>query len=384
MAPITNPRIIFNDIPEGFPEIDKTLIYDTSQVIDLENEPLNGGFLVKTLDLSIDPYMRGRMRDPSVESYSPPFILGQPINGYGLGVVIRSENPDVKVGEYVYGSNIDHAQYFVRKDLISLEKVDNKYNLPTSVFVGALGMAGQTAFYAWHEFSHAKPGETVFVSAGAGTSRSYPFIYPDVPLMPNYRACRIVSQRAILYLPIDHIALPHSCSMVIQLAKKQGLKVIASAGSEDKIEFLKEIGTDIAFNYKTTNTLEVLKREGGIDLYWDNVGGETLEAALEAAKLNGRFIICGMISGYNSGDSVPVKNLWHIFSKSLTLSGFIVGRLAEKWGQKFREEMPARVASGEIKYREQIYEGLDKVPHAILDVQKGRNKAKAVVRVGLE
>ncbi|PPQ83872.1 hypothetical protein CVT24_006412 [Panaeolus cyanescens] len=344
MSPIPNPRILFNHIPEGFPEIDKTLIYDTTQTIDIDNVSLDGGFLVKTLDLSIDPYMRGRMRDPAIDSYLPAYPLGQPLNGFGLGVVIRSEHPEVKVGEYVCGFNVDHAHYFVRKDLFLLEKVDNKFNLPTSAFVGVLGMPGQTAFYAWHEYSHAKPGETVFVSAGAG--------------------------------PVG--------SLVIQLAKAQGLKVIASAGSEEKVAFLKEIGTDVAFNYKTTNTLEVLKKEGGIDVYWDNVGGETLEAALEAAKLNGRFIICGMISGYNSADGVPVRNLWQIFSKSLTLSGFIVNRLEERWGKKFREEIPARIASGEIKYREQIYEGLDKVPHAILDVQRGKNTAKAVVRVSKE
>ncbi|KAF9030648.1 alcohol dehydrogenase [Panaeolus papilionaceus] len=341
MSPITNARIIFNDIPEGFPVIGKTVLYDTTQQIDLESTPLDGGFLVKTLELSIDPYMRGRMRDPKEESYAPPFIIGQPLNGFGLGVVIRSENPDVSVGDHVYGFDTDHSQYFVRKNLQGLEKIDNKHNIPWSNYVGVLGMAGKTAFYAWNEFSHAKSGETVFVSGGAG--------------------------------PVG--------SFVIQLAKAQGLKVIASAGSTDKVAFLKEIGTDVAFNYKTENTLEVLKREGGIDIFWDNVGGSTLEAALEGAKLNGRFIECGMISTYNSTDGAPVKNLHHIFSKSLTLSGFIVARLESKWGSKFREEIPPKVASGEIKFREQVYNGLDQVPLAILEVQQGRNTAKAVVHV---
>ncbi|KAF9034806.1 hypothetical protein BJ165DRAFT_1409714 [Panaeolus papilionaceus] len=344
MAPITNARVIFNEIPECFPEIGKTLIYDTTtQQIDLENETLDGGFLAKTLSLSVDPYMRGRMRDANVESYLPAYTLGQPLNGFGVSVVVRSENPEVQVGDHLYGFFTSHSQYFVAKNLAGLEKIDNKYNLPWSNYNGVLGMPGQTAYYAWHEYSHAKPGETVFVSAGAG--------------------------------PVG--------SFVIQLAKAQGLKVIASAGSDDKVAFLKEIDTDVAFNYKTTNTLDVLKREGGIDIFWDNVGGPTLEAALEAAKLNGRFIECGMISGYNS-DGVPVRNLHHIFSKSLTLSGFIVGRLADRWGKKFREEIPPKVASGEIKHREQVYEGLDKLPQAILDVQQGRNTAKVIVKVAIQ
>ncbi|PPR08272.1 hypothetical protein CVT24_001112 [Panaeolus cyanescens] len=343
MAPVTNGRVLFNEVPTGFPEPGKTIVYDTTQKIDLDNEPLNGGFLVKVLELSVDPYMRGRMRHPSKKSYSPPFTLGAPLNGFGVGVVLRSEHADVKVGDHLYGFAFDHAQYFIRKTLDGLEKLDNPNNLPWSYFVGVLGMPGKTAHYAWNEYSHAKAGETVFVSTGAG--------------------------------PVG--------SLVIQLAKAQGLKVIGSAGSEDKVAFMKEIGADVAFNYKTTNTLEVLEREGGIDIYWDNVGGETLEAALEAAKNGARFIECGMISGYNSGGA-PVRNLFHVISKSITISGFIVGRLEGNWGKKFWQEVAPKVASGEIKHREHVYEGLDKLPQAILDVQQGNNTAKAVVHVARE
>jgi len=340
MAPTPNGRVLFNEIPTGFPEPGKATVYDTTQKIDLESEPLNGGFLVKVLELSIDPYMRGRMRDPSEKSYSPPFALGEPLGGFGVGVVLRSENADVQVGDHLYGFAVDHVHYFIRQKLDGLEKLDNPNNLPWSYFLGVLGMPGKTAFHAWNEFSHAKAGETVFVSAGAG--------------------------------PVG--------SLVIQLAKAQGLKVISSAGSEDKVAFMKEVGADVVFNYKTTNTLEVLEREGGIDIFWDNVGGETLEAALESAKLGARFIECGMIAGYNSGGA-PIKNLFHVISKSITISGFIVGRLEANWGQKFREQIPAKVASGEIKHREHVYEGLDQVPQAIYDVQTGKNTAKAIVRV---
>ncbi|KAF9040088.1 alcohol dehydrogenase [Panaeolus papilionaceus] len=343
MAPTLNARVIFNTIPQGFPEPGKTILHDDTQTIDLENVKLEGGFLVKVLELSVDPYFRGRMRDANIPSYTPAFTLGKPLDGYGVGVVVRSETPDVKIGDHVYGPNIEHQQYLIRKSLEGLEIIQNPNNLPWSLFVGVLGMPGKTAFYAWNEYSRAKSGETVFVSTGAG--------------------------------PVG--------SLVIQLAKAQGLKVIASAGSEDKVAFMKEIGADVAFNYKTTNTSEVLEREGGIDIYWDNVGGETLEAALEHAKMNARFIECGMISGYNNGGT-PIKNLSHVIAKSITISGFIVWRLEENWGKKFWEYVAPRVASGEIKYKEQVYNGLDKEPQAILDVQKGNNTGKVVIHVADE
>ncbi|KAF9470780.1 NAD(P)-binding protein, partial [Pholiota conissans] len=260
MAPIINGRILFNSVPTGFPEPGKTTIYDTTQTIDLESIALDGGVLIKVLELSVDPYMRGRMRDPSVKSYAPAFVIGEPTYGFGVGVVVRSENPAFKTNDHVYGI-LEHQHYIIKKDVSRIKVITNPNNLPWSTFIGVLGMPGRTAFMAWKEFSKAKPGETVFVSTGAG--------------------------------PVG--------SLVIQLAKKDGLKVIGSAGSEEKVQFMKEIGADVAFNYKTTKTAEVLEKEGPIDVYWDNVGGATLDAALEAASKGARFIECGMISTYNTG-----------------------------------------------------------------------------------
>ncbi|TFK33617.1 hypothetical protein BDQ12DRAFT_690946 [Crucibulum laeve] len=342
MASVTNGRVLFNSIPEGFPEPGKTVVYDTSENIDLDTVPLNGGFLLKTLDLSIDPYMRGRMRAPEKKSYSPPFLLNQPIDGYGVGVVLRSELPEVKAGDHLYGF-FKHVQYDVRTNLEGLSKLPNEHGLSWSVYVGAAGMPGKTAYMAWKEYSQAKKGETVFVSAGAG--------------------------------PVG--------SLVIQFAKADGLKVIGSAGSDEKVQFMKECGADVAFNYKTTNTKEVLEKEGPIDIFWDNVGGETLEAALEAANVNARFIECGMISGYNSGGA-PIRNLFHVVSKSISMHGFIVSRLEPKYGKEFYETIPHKLASGELKHREHVFDGLDKVGEALLAVQKGTNKAKAVVKVADE
>ncbi|PPQ97816.1 hypothetical protein CVT26_012916, partial [Gymnopilus dilepis] len=155
------------------------------------------------------------------------------IDGYAIGKVIRSENPQVKVGDHVYGY-LEFQNYSVRKDLTGLRIIENKEKLPWSLYVGVLGMPGKTAYMARKEYAQAKKGETVFVSAAAG--------------------------------PVG--------SFVIQLAKMDGLKTIGTAGTAEKVEFLKEIGTDVIFNYKTTKPRDVLLKEGGIDIYWDNVGGE--------------------------------------------------------------------------------------------------------------
>ncbi|KAJ7749931.1 alcohol dehydrogenase [Mycena metata] len=339
MAPIMNARALFAAIPKDFPIPGETIVYDTSQKIDLETVPLNGGFLIKTLVLSIDPYMRGRMRPAEEKSYSDAFILGAPIDGYGVCVVLRSENPKVAAGKHVYGV-LPHQQYTVLPSMEKLTFLENDPKLPWTVFVGVAGMPGKTAFMGWKEFSRAKKGETAFISTGAG--------------------------------PVG--------SMVIQLAKRDGLKVIASAGSDEKVKFMREIGADVAFNYKTTDTREVLAREGPIDVYWDNVGGKMLDAALEHAAINGRILECGTISGYNTGYE-PVMNIHLTWAKSLTISGILVFHLEDKYDKEFYATIPQAIAAGEIKYTEEVSQGLESVGDAILRVQQGKNIAKAVVVV---
>jgi len=341
MAPVTNGRVLFNSYPEGFPEPGKTVVLDASEALDLESVELHGGALVKLLHLSIDPYMRGRMRRPEIKSYSPPFELGKPIAGYAVGEVLRSDAPNVQPGAHVYGL-LPYQNYAVLPPaaLATLRVIDgdNTVGLPWSAFIGVLGMPGKTAYMAWKEYSRARTGEVAFVSGGAG--------------------------------PVG--------SFVIQLAKADGLKVIASAGSPEKVAFMKSVGADIAFNYKEEDTAAVLAREGPIDVFWDNVGGTTLEAALDAANVGARFIECGMISGYNSGGA-PVRNLTQIIGKSITMQGFIVGRLDAKYSAVFYEEVPRLVAEGALQHREHVYTGLESVGQALLDVQKGHNRAKAVV-----
>ncbi|CDO77399.1 hypothetical protein BN946_scf184857.g5 [Trametes cinnabarina] len=342
MAPVKNGRYLFNEIPTGYPEPGKTTVYDDSETIDLDTVPLNGGFLVKVLVLSVDPYLRGKMRDAKQKSYSPAFELGKPLYNFGVGVVVRSENPAVKPGDHLYGI-FEFKHYVIASDPSQFRVLKDE-GLPWSAYVGVAGMPGETAVYAWKEYAHAKKGETVFVTAGSG--------------------------------PVG--------ATVIQLAKADGLKVIASAGSDDKVAFMREIGADVAFNYKTVDTRKILEKEGPINVFWDNVGGETLEAALDAADRHARFIECGMISQYNTPTPYGVKNLMNIVAKELTIKGFIVGSIRHKYEDWFYSTWPKRVASGEIKYKEDRVRGLENAGKAIADVQSGRNFGKSVIIVADE
>ncbi|KAJ7814652.1 hypothetical protein B0H13DRAFT_2464216 [Mycena leptocephala] len=292
------------------------------------NAPLNGGVLIKVLVLSIDPYMRGRLRAPEIKSYMPAFPLGQPLMGGGIGVVLRSEVAGVEAGSHVWGLLL-HQEYIIAPSLGMLEVIERDPKLDWSVYIGAAGMPGETAFMGWRAYSEAKKGEVAFVSTGAE--------------------------------PVG--------SMVIQIAKQEGLKVIASAGSDEKVQFMKEIGADVAFNYKTTDVREVLAKEGPIDIYWDNVGGSMLDAAMEFAD-HSRFIECGQISG-----------TFLIVFKSMHFHGFMVSTLRPKYTAQFRAEVIPKLVSGEFKFSEDITRGLDKVWDVLLAVQKGTNTGKAVVVV---
>ncbi|KAJ6587594.1 hypothetical protein DFH09DRAFT_1141408 [Mycena vulgaris] len=335
MAPTTNARVLFAAIPKDYPIPGETTVYDTTQTIDLDGAPLNGGFLIKP---------SGRMRKPEIESYMPAFLLGDAIEGFGIGVVLRSENPDVAVGKYIYGLKIPHQEYSILPTIEGFTFIEKHPKLPLTVYAGSAGMAGKTAYMAWKELAKAKKGETAFVTTGAG-------------------------------------------EMVIQLAKRDGLRVIASAGSDEKVAFMKEVGADVAFNYKTTNISEVLVREGPIDVLGQCLGGDALDAALEHAALYARFVMCGAISGTFppfASSHRGIKNMDQIFTKSLSLNGFVIVRLEPKYDAEFYATVPSALASGEIKYREDVTRGLETVGDSILRVQQGKNTGKAVVIVADE
>ncbi|GLB38790.1 putative N-terminal domain of oxidoreductase [Lyophyllum shimeji] len=342
MAPIRNARVVFNEIPRTYPEPGKTTVYDDKPTIDIENLKTDGGFVLKTLFLSIDPYLRGRMRPPEIPSYVPAFKIGEPLESHGVGVVVRSDNQGLKVGDHLYGM-LTHEEYTIHRSFDGFRLLVNEERLPWSVYLGAAGMPGKTAYAGWREYSRCQRGQTVFVTAGAG--------------------------------PVG--------SMVIQLARLSGLKIIACAGSEEKVEFIRSLGADVVFNYKTTSTQEVLNKEGPLDIYWDNVGGEALDAALSVSAVGARFIECGMISTYNEGPK-PVHNLMQVISNNLCMHGFIVFRLERQYDNDFYWNVPQMLGRGELKYSEEVWRGLEKVGDAILANQKGMNRAKLVIKVADE
>ncbi|KAF8552842.1 NAD(P)-binding protein [Imleria badia] len=302
MAPVTNKRIVFKEFLKGSFVPGQTTEFDGSQTIDMDNVPLNGGVLLKTLVLSLEPYVLAGMRPglPLQErtivsaSFAGCFThlksFSHRVRGYGVDVVVRSEDPAFQVGDYLCG--------FYPFEEYSQE-IDNKYNLPWSVFVGIARLPGHTAYFGWEEHSHAKKGEVAFVTSGAGGVGS----------------------------------------LVIQLVKRDGLKGIASADSDDKIQFLKDLGADVAFNYKTTMTSEVLANG------WP--------PALNAAAKHARFIECGMISGYSG------NNLLNVVTREISFDGFVVSSLKPKYLEAFKEGVPALLASKELIYREDITRGLE-------------------------
>ncbi|KAL1673180.1 hypothetical protein EV122DRAFT_283263 [Schizophyllum commune] len=339
----TNGKAIFNEtIASGYPAPGRTIRYDNSETIDLDNVPLEGGILVKALVLSVDPYFRGLMAE---KSDVPGFVLGEPLVGYGIGLILRSDSPAWVAGDNIYGM-LPHQHYAVlpSSNLASLRKITKLSHLSWAAYLGAAGMPGLTAYSGWKEYAlRDGKGLTVFVTAANG--------------------------------PVG--------SMVVQLAKRAGYNVIASAGADGKVDFVKRIGADVTFNYKTEDTEKVLSEHGPIDVYWDNVGGKTLEIALAHANLGARFIECGMVSVYNS-KPYGVKNLHLLYTKHITLNGFTVMILGEKYLDEFLAEIPPQLASGEIQHMEDLTYGLDKVGEAVLAVQKGDNRGKAVVVVAEE
>ena len=300
--------------------------------------PQHGQVLVRNLYMSVDPYMRGRMN--AGKSYVPPFELGKPLEGGAVGEVIESRAEEFKPGDAVT-SSYGWREYFIAspKDLHPV----NREVQPLSVYLGVLGMTGMTAWAGLH-LVEITAGETIFISGAAGAVGS----------------------------------------VAGQLAKLRGCRVIGSAGSAEKVRFLREeCGFDIAFNYRVGPVLEQLNLEApdGIDVYFDNVGGETLEAALSALRVHGRIIGCGGISGYNAEKPGPgPSNLFNITTKRLTIKGLMVLDWLERQGE-FEKEMGGYLKAGKVKHKETVVKGIDQAAGAFIGLFQGQNVGKMVVKL---
>jgi len=294
--------------------------------------------LVRNLFMSVDPYMRGRMNER--KSYVPSFEIGKVLEGGAVGEVIESRAKEFKVGDAVV-SNFGWREYFIAspKDLHPVSRAIQ----PLSVYLGALGMTGMTA-WAGLNLVKVKAGDVIYISGAAGA--------------------------------VGNVAG--------QLAKIRGCKVIGSAGSMEKVKFLREeCGFDIAFDYKTGPIVEQLKVEApdGIDVYFDNVGGEALEAALATLRIHGRIIACGGISGYNEGKPRPgPANLFNMITKRLTMKGFIVRDWLDRQGE-FEREVGGYLQSEKLKSKETVVEGLDQAEGAFIGLFAGNNIGKMVVKL---
>ncbi|KAI5476870.1 zinc-binding alcohol dehydrogenase domain-containing protein [Pseudohyphozyma bogoriensis] len=329
-----NETLVFNSIPQGYPVPGETL-KKVVEEIDLDQKLETGSVLLKTVALSLDPYMRGRMRAPGKKSYVPEFTLHQPLQNSGVAKVVRSANDQFKEGDYVYtGLQFKEYQVLPEQYLAKAKVLDQKLGIPWAVWTGAAGMPGQTAFNALNKIGQPKKGETIFISGASGA----------------------VGQ------------------VVAALAQHAGLKVIGSAGSDDKVEFLKkDLKFDVAWNYKTENTKEILQKNP-FDIYWDNVGGETLEAVLDTINEHGRIIACGQISAYN-GESYPLRNTFNVVTKRLLFQGFINGDFDQT---DFYNTVPKLISEGKVITKEHIVKGLDN-GEAFLDLMKGGNFGKSVI-----
>ncbi|MFB2662664.1 NADP-dependent oxidoreductase [Shewanella mangrovisoli] len=298
-----------------------------------------GEVLVKNTWMSVDPYMRGRMMDR--DSYIPPFQIDAVMDGGAIGEVVESLNPQFPVGSKVsHISGWRSAFISDGQDLTLLPAV----NIPEQYFLGVIGMPGLTAWVGLMQIAKLKPTDTVFVSAASG-----------------------------------------AVGMVVcQIAKLNGCKVIASVGSDEKAELVQSLGVDAVINYKKVTDLTQALRDAapnGIDVYFENVGGAHLEAALNVLNEYGRIPVCGMIADYNA--QAPVSgpsNLLAINTKKLTMQGFIVMDYFDQF-EEFIAQMAQWLQAGKVKSEETVYHGLDQAAEAFIGLFEGKNKGKMLVKL---
>ena len=301
-------------------------------------EPEDGELVVQILFISLDPAMRGWMNDR--RSYIPPVAIGEVMRALALGKVLASRNPKFAAGDHVYGP-LGVQEYAVTKGG-GLAKVDSAA-APLPLYLSVLGMPGLTAYFGLLEIGRPQPGETLVISGAAGAVGA----------------------------------------VVGQIGRIKGCRVVGIAGGAEKCAYLRELGFDAAIDYKAENVYKTLQQHcpKGVDIFFDNVGGEMLEAALALLARNGRIAICGAISQYNT--TVAMKgpaNYLSLLVNHGTMTGFVVSDYASRWGEGLRE-MGGWIAAGKLKSREHIIEGLEKFPDALLMLFSGENHGKLILKI---
>jgi NADPH-dependent curcumin reductase len=299
-------------------------------------QPAEGEVLVKNLWLSLDPYMRGRMSD--AKSYVKGVELGEVMVGQTVGEVLESKNPQLKRGDKVL-TQLGWQLYGAASDVV---KVDEK-RAPLSYYLGLLGMPGMTAYFGLKELGQPKAGETVVVSAASGAVGS----------------------------------------VVGQLAKIAGCRAVGIAGGPAKCDYVKrELGFDACIDYKAGNLDEDLRAAcpKGVDVYFDNVGGATLDTLLRRMNLFSRIVVCGLISEYNATEPYGLKNIRAMLVNRIRMQGMIVFDWKERYGEAL-QALAGDLSAGRLKYRESVVEGLDRAPQGLIALLKGQNFGKQLVKL---
>jgi len=331
----TNRQIRLKKRPVGMPTP-----ADFEAVASPRPSPRDGEVLRRTIYLSLDPYMRGRMSDAA--SYAHPVNLGDVMVGHTVSQVVDSRHPNFRAGDIVTG--YDGWQEYAVSDGKDLRKLDS--SVPISTALGVLGMPGLTAYVGLLDIGQPKPGETVVVSAASGAVGS----------------------------------------IVGQLAKIKGCRAVGVAGSTEKCRYVvDELGFDAWVNHKTDDLVTALHTAcpKGIDVYFENVGGAVFAAVLRMINRGARIPLCGMISEYNVTQNPGAPNLRPLLVHRAMIRGFIVSDHFDRF-PAFLQEVAPLVRNGRIKYREDIIDGLDAAPSALIGLFEGKNFGKALVRVSPE
>ena len=335
MTSETNRRIVLASRPEAYPEPRHFRLEEVAIP-----QPREGEALVRTIWLSLDPYMRGRMREGP--SYAAPVEVGGVMTGGVVGRVVESRTPELAVGDIVDGS-LGWQEYAVAGPG-ALRVVDPSL-APISTAVGVLGMPGMTAYFGFLDVGKPEVGDTVVVSAASGA----------------------VGQ------------------VVGQIARIMGCRVVGTAGSDEKVDFIvNELGFDAGINYKTEDVDAALAATcpDGIDVYFDNVGGFVTDAVMQQINVHARISVCGQISQYNlPTPELAPRNMGLLIQKQARMEGFLVFNFAHRH-EHARQRMAAWIRSGDLRYREDVVEGLENAPEAFIGMMTGENFGKLLVKVG--
>jgi NADPH-dependent curcumin reductase CurA len=327
-------QILLKSRPSGIPT------HENFELVNVPiGEPVTGEVLIRTVYISVDPYLRGRMND--TKSYIPPFGLNEVISSGVIGQVVESQSDLFKKGDVVLGS-LGWQEYNIAKEK-TVRKIDHTL-APASAYLSVLGMTGLTAYFGLLDIGKPKEGETVVVSGAAGAVGS----------------------------------------IVGQIAKINGARVVGIAGSDEKVKFLiEELGFDEAINYKTQDVSTVLEKAcpNGIDIYFENVGGEISDAIFPLLNNFARIPVCGAISSYNNEkEDIGPRIQGYLIKTSSLMQGFTIGNYASRYGEG-AIQLANWLKEGKLKYEETITGGFDHTIDAFLDLFKGSNVGKSLVKV---